>query len=117
MRVPGHGASVTDDREPLTGISAEQSRVFLETMVASAPVGLAFVDLDFRFIHINDALASMNGLPREAHLGRKLSEIIPELWPFVEPHYRTVLETGKPVLDLEVTGATAKARASHVSSR
>ncbi|WP_164019444.1 PAS domain-containing protein [Pyxidicoccus trucidator] len=103
----GQGASLTD-RDAIEGISAEQSRLFLETMVACAPVGLALLDLDFRFIHINDALADMNGLPREAHLGRKLRDVLPELWPFVEPHYRQVLETGQPVLNLEVTGATPK---------
>ncbi|WP_246357101.1 PAS domain-containing protein [Pyxidicoccus fallax] len=96
------------DREAIEGITAEQSRGFLETMVACAPVGLGFVDLDLRFIHINDALASMNGLPREAHLGRKVRDVVPELWPFIEPHYRQVLETGQPILGLEVTGPTAR---------
>ncbi len=103
----GHGTGLTD-REAIEGITAEQSRLFLETMVASAPVGLAFVDLDLRFIHINDALADMNGLPRQAHLGRKVRDVIPELWPFVEPHYRQVLETGQPALNLEIVGPTYK---------
>ncbi|MCY1021763.1 PAS domain-containing protein [Pyxidicoccus sp. MSG2] len=96
------------DREAIEGVSEEQSRLFLETMVASAPVGLAFVDLDLRFIHINDTLADMNGLPRQAHLGRQVRDVIPDLWPFVEPHYRKVLETGQPALNLEVVGSTYK---------
>nr|WP_225937634.1 PAS domain-containing protein [Myxococcus sp. RHSTA-1-4] len=101
----GHSAGVTD-REAIEGVTAEQSRWFLETMVACAPVGLAFVDLDLRYIHINEALAAINGLPREAHLGRKVRDVVPELWPLLEPHYRQVLETGQPVLDLDVTGTT-----------
>jgi PAS domain S-box-containing protein len=72
-------------------------------MVACAPVGLAFLDLNLRYIHINETLASLNGLPREAHLGREVREVIPDLWPFIEPHYREVLTTGRPLLDVEVT--------------
>ncbi|MFP2929213.1 PAS domain-containing protein [Pyxidicoccus sp. 3LG] len=97
------------DREAIEGISEEQSRIFLETMVASAPVGLAFVDLDFRYIHINEALAELNGISREAHLGRKIADVVPDLWPFVEGHYRKVVETGQPVLNLEVSGTTDSA--------
>jgi PAS domain S-box-containing protein len=103
----GHGTSMTD-RDVIEGVSAEQSQRFLETMVACAPVGLAFVDRALRFIHINETLAAMNGVPRHAHLGRKVRDVIPDLWPFVEPHYRRVLETGEPVLNLVVSGATAK---------
>ncbi|MCP3143620.1 PAS domain-containing sensor histidine kinase [Pyxidicoccus xibeiensis] len=94
------------DREAIEGITADQARLFLETMVASAPIGLAFVDLDFRYIHINDALAAMNGLPREAHLGRKIRDILPGIWPYVEAHYQKVVQSGEPVLNLEVSGLT-----------
>ncbi|QSQ24794.1 PAS domain-containing protein [Pyxidicoccus parkwayensis] len=103
----GHGAGLTD-REPIEGISSEQSRLFLEAMVASAPVGLAFVDLDLRFIHINETLADINGLPRHAHLGRKVRDVVPELWPAIEAHYRQVMETGRPALNLEIHGPTHK---------
>ena len=99
----GQSAGLTD-RAAIEGVSEEQSRLFLETMVASAPVGLGFVDLDLRFIHINEALATINGLPRQAHLGRKVRDVIPELWPVVEPQYRQVLETGRPALNLEIVG-------------
>ncbi|AKF82596.1 histidine kinase [Myxococcus fulvus 124B02] len=97
------------DEEAIEGISPEQSRFFLETMVAGAPVGLAFVDLELRYIHINEALAEMNGLPRHAHLGRKVRDVVPDLWAIIEPHYRQVLEHGQPVRNLEIVGATAKA--------
>nr|WP_256434382.1 PAS domain-containing protein [Myxococcus sp. CA033] len=105
--VRGPGASETE-KESIEGVSPEQSRFFLETMVAGAPVGLAFVDLELRFIHINDALAEMNGLPREAHLGRKVRDVVPDLWPTIEPHYRQVIEHGLAVRNLEIVGSTAK---------
>ncbi len=74
----------------------------LETLISSAPVGIAYVDLDFRIRHINGILASVNGAPVAEHLGRLVAEMAPALWPQLEPLFRAVLETGMPVLDREV---------------
>ncbi len=95
--------------EVVGGITEEQSRFFLEIMVASAPIGLAFVDLDLRFVYINDTLAEYNGVPRAAHLGRKVKDIVPRIWEFIEPHYRLVVEQQRPVLNLQLTGETSRA--------
>lgn len=78
----------------------------LETLLRSAPVGLAFVDRDFRFVRVNDALAEMNGLPPSEHLGRKVSEIVPQLWPQLEDLYRRVLGGGEAIAGVELTGET-----------
>jgi PAS domain-containing protein len=40
-------------------------------------------------------------------IGRTVAEVVPELWPVLEPAYRTVLETGQPLLVQEVVGETA----------
>jgi len=53
----------------------------LETLVRHAPMGIAFVDLEFRFQLINDKLAAINGLPASAHLGRTIADVVPDLWP------------------------------------
>ena len=76
----------------------------------SAPIGLAFLDRDLRFVRINSVLAEINGLPPEAHIGRKVQEVLPEL-PIeqFEAHWRRILETGEPMLDVEVSGATPAA--------
>ncbi|MCE9672859.1 PAS domain-containing protein [Myxococcus stipitatus] len=103
----GRGASTTQ-ADAIEGFTSEQAEFFLETLLGSAPIGLAFVDRSLRFIHVNEALARMNGIPRVAHLGRKVSEIVPELWPVVEPCYRQVLEQGRAVRDLELSGTTKK---------
>ncbi|ABS28091.1 multi-sensor signal transduction histidine kinase [Anaeromyxobacter sp. Fw109-5] len=42
----------------------------------SGPAGIAVFDADLRFVGVNDALAAMNGLPPEAHVGRSLAEIL-----------------------------------------
>jgi PAS domain-containing protein len=51
----------------------EESLALLDALLASAPVGLAFFDPELRYTRINHALASSNGLPSEAHLGRTLT--------------------------------------------
>ena len=67
---------------------AQETAASLDTLVATAPVGLAFWDLDFRYVRINEALAEINGVPREESLGRTLEEIIPSLAPTLVPLLR-----------------------------
>ena len=76
----------------------------LDALYEAAPVGLAFHDRDLRFVRINRALAAINGVGPEAHLGRTPAEVIPGLDDQVTPQLRRVLETGQPVLDVEVGG-------------
>ena len=83
-----------------------ETLALLETLLESAPVGFAFVDRDFRFARVNDALAEMNGLSAAEHLGRRVSEVVPELWPQLHALYQGVLGSGEAVRGLEITGAT-----------
>ena len=81
-----------------------ESLSLLDTVQSAAPIGLGFVDRDFRLIHINDALAATTGVPRECQLGRALPDVIPELWPELGPVYERVLETGEATVNRETTG-------------
>lgn len=74
-----------------------------------APAGLAVFDRDLRFLRCNDFLAGINGLPVDAHPGRTIRELLPDLAPEVEPRFRAVLETGEPQQSLKVTGITPQA--------
>ena len=115
LRVAGMVADITD-RKLVEIAAAEQKAAaaraqaetvaLLETLLKSAPVGFAFVDRDFRFVRINDALAEMNGLPASEHRGRRVSEIVPQLWPRLEALYQGVLRTGEAVRGVEITGET-----------
>lgn len=78
----------------------------LDTLFAAAPVGLAFLDTNLRFVRINASLAETNGPSPAAHLGHTLSEILPTIAPTMEPIYRQVLAIGKAICDLEVHGTT-----------
>ncbi|HEY7635449.1 MAG TPA: GAF domain-containing protein, partial [Gemmatimonadales bacterium] len=79
-----------------------ETLALLDTVFAGAPVGLAFVDRDLRFVRINDALAAMHGMAPAAHLGRTLEEALGTYASKVEPYFRQVLSTGQPVLDQEL---------------
>ena len=78
----------------------------LESMLANATIGLAFFDRDFRFIRINRCLAEIDGIPVDAHLGRPLRELLPEIAETVEPIVRRIFETGRPHTGLEIEGMT-----------
>ena len=68
------------------------------------------MDTGFNYVRVNEALATINGLPPEKHLGRSLRDVLgEELARTIEPYHRHVLETGEAILDLAVEGTTAAA--------
>ncbi|HZH13696.1 MAG TPA: PAS domain-containing protein [Archangium sp.] len=85
----------------------EEALALVDTLLATVPVGLCCLDKDLRYVRINPALAAINGVPEEQTLGRTLREVVPHIAPAVEPHYRRVLETGEPELNVERSHATA----------
>lgn len=82
-----------------------ESLTLLETLQSSAPIGIGFVDRDFRFRRMNKMLADVAGLPLDDQLGRTVAEVVPELWAQLEPVYSRVLETGEAVVNRETVGA------------
>nr|WP_229224311.1 PAS domain-containing protein [Duganella sp. SG902] len=87
----------------------EKNRSQLETLYATAPVGLSYVDAELRVLRINDYLAALNGQKAIAHLGRHIGDMIPDhaVRAQVLEDYRIVLESGKPLTGLERTGNPA----------
>ena len=62
----------------------------IESIYQMAPVGLCFVDTDFRYVRINEQLAQINGLSVAEHIGRTFWEVLPEVADAIEPLYRQV---------------------------
>ncbi len=95
----------------------ENSNALLETIYATAPVGLSFVDTRLRILMINDYLAALNGMPVNDHIGRRFDEVINDraLVAQVNQAYRRVLATGQAVPNSELTGAPVSrpGRSSH----
>jgi PAS domain S-box-containing protein len=94
-------------------MSSRKNEVFEEQILElthlyeTAPVGLCLMDRELRYVRINERLAQINGKPVCEHIGRSLKEVIPELAPRLEPVHRRVLETGEPVLNIDIHGTTA----------
>ncbi|MGW1028187.1 SpoIIE family protein phosphatase [Streptomyces sp. NPDC002577] len=78
-----------------------------EEWFTGSPLGLAFFDTELRFRQINPAMEAMNGLPAAAHLGRRLSEVLPGVnSEQMEAAMRRVLDTGEPVVNFRRIGRT-----------
>ncbi len=90
--------------------AAERSLGLLDTLFTTAPVGLGFIDTDLRYVRVNQALAKLNGLSVEDHLGRSLGEVLGPLAEAVVPLYQRVLDERRPISARNCLGATAGAR-------
>src|ERR1700722_11027117 len=76
----------------------------IEQVYQYSPVGLVLMDMDYRFVRINERMAEINGLPVAAHIGRTLREVLPGLADYIMELYRPVYERGEPVLNVELQG-------------
>ncbi|BAY99100.1 multi-sensor signal transduction histidine kinase [Tolypothrix tenuis PCC 7101] len=87
-------------------IQLQRQLAEIETIYQSAPIGLSVLDTDLGFVRINQRLAEINGFPVEAHIGRTIRELLPELADAAEQLLLPILATGTPVLNVELTGTT-----------
>lgn len=103
------GRKTTEEELKAALKQQSETNALLDAIFDTAPVGLAFWDRDLRFQRINERLAEMNGLPREAHLGRRPDELLPGIQDIqaILARWREVLDSGEPWLDVEVKGETA----------
>ena len=74
----------------------------LDAIFAAAPVGLGYWDHEGRYRRVNDALAELNKLPPEEHLGHTPQELFGELGQEIGKAVQEVLRTGDPVVDREI---------------
>ncbi|MEA5451538.1 PAS domain S-box protein [Leptolyngbya sp. CCNP1308] len=84
----------------------QQQLAEIETIYQSAPIGLGVLDRELRFVRVNQRLADMNGLPIDAHLGRTVRDLLPNLADQAEAMLRPILETSEPLLNVEISGET-----------
>jgi PAS domain-containing protein len=79
----------------------------LQLIYDTAPIGLAFLSPDCRYLHINQRLTEICGISIEGHLGRTVRECVPALADSVEAIVRSIMTTGEPVTGIEVAGLRA----------
>ena len=87
----------------------------LHLIYDTAPVGLAFLSLDCRYVHINQRLTEICGISVADHIGRSVRETVPAVAEQVEQLVQAIVHTGEPVTGVEVRGQKAdKSNADHV---
>ncbi|MGP3690909.1 PAS domain-containing protein [Streptomyces sp. IBSNAI002] len=75
------------------------SRAVLDGLFRHSPIGLSAFDAELRYLRVNAALEAINGVAEAEHLGRRLSDVLPEVKSGeVEAVLRRVLDTGEPVV-------------------
>jgi PAS domain S-box-containing protein len=79
----------------------------LQLIYDTAPIGLACLSPDCRYLQINQRLTEICGISVEDHLGRSVRDCVPALADSVEAIVRSVMETGEPVTGIEVAGQRA----------
>ena len=79
----------------------------LEELFDRAPVGVAVLDRELRYLYVNEALAKLNGVSVEAHLGQALEDVLPDLAAQARDAFEAVLRSEEALRDWELTGETA----------
>lgn len=92
-----------------SGLTTVGHRVDLGEALRLAPIGLAILDKDLRYVWCNEALAEINGISCEDHVGRTVSDIVPGIAAEVKAPFLKAFKTGGTVRDLKVVGDTRSA--------
>ncbi|MEU8489397.1 SpoIIE family protein phosphatase [Streptomyces sp. NPDC048641] len=97
------------------GIAADQSTLqqvetdlaLSQRLVSQAPIGIALLDTELRYLLVNPALERINGIPAVDHIGCHPRDILPCLdVDTIESALRQVLITGTPLIDQYIVGRT-----------
>jgi PAS domain S-box-containing protein len=92
--------------------STAEALSMLETVLQGAPIGLAFVGRDGRFIRVNDDFAAACLSSPEGIVGRPAVAVLGSIWDQCEAAFRHVLATGEAIRNVPVTGAAPGAGAA-----
>lgn len=108
-RFPGVTVDITPLKEAeaallqATTTSQNQLRE-LESIYTYAPVGLAVIGSDYRWIRANKVMADYFAKKPEDFVGKLLHEVAPTLVDGLERHLQLAIDTKKSVLHVEVSG-------------
>jgi PAS domain S-box-containing protein len=76
----------------------------LQLIYETAPIGLAFLSTDCRYVMINKHLTEICGISIADHIGRSVRETVPQVAEQVEHLVQTILRTGEPLTGIEING-------------
>ncbi|HTW80887.1 MAG TPA: ATP-binding protein [Terracidiphilus sp.] len=90
----------------------------LDSMLANAPIGLAFCDRNCRLVRVNQVFADLAGVSLSRQLGRTLPEVLPrKVAAELEKVVLRVFETEQPVRNLELSGESDASRSAEKLNR
>jgi PAS domain S-box-containing protein len=75
----------------------------LRALFQNAPISIALLDNDLRYMRLNPAGEELNGLSNDEARGKHVSEVVPKVANKIIPRLRQVLATGKPEI-VELSG-------------
>jgi PAS domain S-box-containing protein len=76
----------------------------LRLIYDTAPIGLAFLSPDCRYLQINQRLTEICGISVADHIGRSVRETVPQVADQVEKIVQLILSKGQPITGVEVNG-------------
>jgi PAS domain S-box-containing protein len=83
---------------------AEEALAILDQSIHKSPIGFALIDKDLKYIRVNKAMAKLNGVSSDVHLGRTLNEMSLQMSLVVEPFVGKVFETGTSIMNIPYRG-------------
>ncbi len=85
-----------------------ETLALLESFLANAPIGFAFLDRNLRFVRVNQHLAIADGLSADAHIGRLPSELESSFAKALVDDLRYVLHARKTILDRQIIDSSTQ---------
>src|ERR1700750_2376126 len=95
------GIIYSDRGKPLT-VTPELALIY-----KTAPIGLAFLSTDCRYLMINQHLTEICGISIDDHLGRSVREMVPQVAEQVEQIVHHIVHSGAPITGVEVNSQRA----------
>lgn len=93
----------TGKSQKLTPYDFGEARQLLAGIFDASVLGIAILDQEFRYLAVNNALATINGISAQAHFGRTVREILGHAATTIEKAMNRVLVTGQSVSNFEIT--------------
>ena len=87
----------------------KENKLQLSAFFSNSPVGLGIWNSEFQYVYLNELLQKMNGPSIEDHIGKSVTEILPEADKIIVPLFKEILQSGKSFLNIELKGEVPSA--------
>ncbi|NJR59499.1 MAG: PAS domain S-box protein [Cyanobacteria bacterium CRU_2_1] len=102
VRMVGSTEDITDRKALEQELALREAQ--FNAFFTYAPVGMIICDRQMQYVQVNEFAAHLNNLSAPAHIGKSIREVSPHLAPIEELIHQQILDTGKPILNLEFSG-------------